>query len=277
MKNMSVIGRFLLPFLVLYGVFISVAHAGTVVLIHGFQGQGMDWRKQGITPVMQSAGWADAGHYAWSRDGMRPWVNQQAHAPQVFFTVDLPSTAAIGTQARVLDHYLQAIYQIRQESLTLVGHSAGGIVARYWLVTRHTFPVNALMTIATPHLGTPLANVADLLNDTPLASMANVAGVSALKNARHLARDLREEAPGNFLYWLNHQRHPAIRYVSVIRDSENPDNADFVVPPHRQDMNNVFALHGRNHAIRSQRDHFLSVEDGYRIASVVLALPTNAP
>lgn len=277
MSKVRMFSQFLLPLLLLYGLLTGTVYAGTVVLIHGFQGQGMDWRKQGVTPVLQASGWADAGHYSWDRNGIRSWINQSARAPQVFFTVDLPGSAAIGTQARVLNDYLQAIYQVRNEPIMLVGHSAGGVVARYWLVTYNTLPMNTLMTIAAPHLGTPLANAADLLNTTPLARMANVAGVSALKEARHLARDLREEASGNFVYWLNRQQHPAIRYVSVIRDSERPDNADFVVPPHRQNMNNVLALRGQSYAIRSQRDHFLSVEDGYRIASVALTLPTHAP
>lgn len=257
----------------------GATHAGTVVLIHGFQGKGLDWRSQGVTPALQATGWHDAGHYAVGRHGVQLWANQQLtdRDSHVFFTVDLPSSAAIGTQAQVLDGYLHAIYRMRQEPLMLVGHSAGGIVARYWLVTRNAVPVNTLMTIATPHLGTPLADVADLLNGTPLAGMVNRAGISTLKKARHLARDLREEAPGTFLYWLNHQHHPVIRYVSVIRDSPHPDNVDFVVPPHRQDMNNVFALRGQTFSVRSGGDHFLGAEDGYRIASVALALPATPP
>lgn len=262
---------------ILWLLLTNTAMAGSIVLIHGFQGQGLDWRTQGVAPALQAAGWHDAGHYTFGRNGVQPLINQQARESQVFFTVDLPSVAAIGTQARVLDDYLHAIYQLRQEPLMLVGHSAGGIVARYWLVTRNAVPVHTLMTIATPHLGTPLADVADLLNGTPLAGMVNRAGISTVKDARHLARDLREEAPGTFLYWLNHQHHPVIRYISVVRDSQHPDNVDFVVPPHRQDMNNVFALRGQTFAVRSGSDHFLGVEDGYRIASVALTLPTVAP
>lgn len=253
------------------------AHAATIVLIHGFQGQGMDWRTQGVAPALQSSGWQDAGHYNANRQGIRAWTTPQATASHTFFTVDLPASAPIGTQAALLDQYLLAIQQVRREPLMLVGHSAGGIVARYWLLNHYSVPVSALMTIATPHLGTPLADAADLLNDTPLAGIADIAGVSAFRQARHIARDLREDKPGTFLYWLNHQAHPDIAYISVIRNGERPDQADFVVPAHRQDMNNVYALRGRSLPIYSGKDHFLSTEDGYRIASVALTLPGAAP
>lgn len=267
----------------LFCLLSTYANAATIVLIHGYQGQGMDWRLQGVTPAMQSVGWQDGGHLKVSEQGIYPWFTQNAAADRVFFTIDLPSHAPIAYQAEVLDQHLQYIQTIRREPLTLVGHSAGGLVARYWLVTQHSsgrsdMPVNALMTIATPNLGTALANAATVLHKTPLADMADKMGFAALGDAKHLARDLRQEKPGNFLYWLNHQPHPVyVRYVSVIRDSDRPDQRDFAVPAYSQDMNYVFALRGKAFPVRTHDDHFLSLRDGYRIASVASALPSTSP
>ena len=97
-----------------------------------------------------------------------------------------------------------------------------------------------------------------------------------LPNSKQLYAEMREERPGNFLYWLNHQAHPAIRYAAIIRNSQQPDRMDVVVPVHSQDMNKVFALNGYAETWLSEGGHFLSANDGYRIAKI-LATPATKP
>lgn len=242
--------------------------AKTVVLIHGFQGTGMDWRKNGVTPPLQQNGWVDAGNltpfYTPSHPAIRP--------SKVFYTVDLPSRAPLLQQAQWLNAYLHAIYAQRQEPLTLVGHSAGGVVARTWLVVERSVPVETLVTIATPNLGTPTANLAAMATDTPMAwFMGNMPGMGKwLDDPATLYDDLRVEQPGRFLYWLNHQPHPAIRYAALVRDSTlRPDKYDFVVPRDSQNLNNVYALRGQAEYWEVKDNHFLGVADGYALAMLL--------
>lgn len=243
----------------------------TVVLIHGFQSNGMEWRTSGVTPVLRQFGWTDGGHFLLTAQGPYNLLPLLYPAQQVFYTVDLPSRAPIALQASLLDSHLQTIYAQRQEPLTLVGHSAGGVVARQWLVRQPNVPVDTLITIASPHLGTPLANLAKLASNSPMGVMADPMGFGRwFEDAENVYRDLRREKPGKFLYWLNHQPHPVLRYVSIVRDNEpRPDRFDFAVPRYSQNMNNVFALYGRSEVIPVQGDHFTSVKDGYVLGKLL--------
>ncbi|MEB4593495.1 alpha/beta fold hydrolase [Candidatus Thiothrix sp. Deng01] len=243
--------------------------AKTTVLIHGFQGNGMSWRMDGVTPALQQNGWVDGGNFIPTPQGPYDPVSPQGKPERIFYTVELPSHAPIMAQARMLDAYLQRIYALRQEPLTLVGHSAGGLVARAWLVAVRSVPVETLVTIATPNIGTPTADMACLANDTPLSMFAGaIMGMGQwVDGTDDLYRDLRTEKPGRFLYWLNHQPHPPIRYVSIVRDNQlRPDRYDFVVPETSQDMNKVFALRGQSEYWAVKGSHFLGVPDGYALA-----------
>jgi pimeloyl-ACP methyl ester carboxylesterase len=251
--------------------------AQTAILIHGFQSGGMDWRKQGVTPVLQQNGWVDGGNFIPTPLGPYNPANPPGRPERVFYTLELPSRAPIMLQARILDTYLQRIYALRQEPLTLVGYSAGGLVARGWLVSLHSVPVDTLVTIATPNVGTPTADMACLANGTPMAMFAGeMMGLGKWTNdADDMYRDLRTEKPGRFLYWLNHQPHPAIRYVSIVRDNQmRPDKYDYVVPEYSQNMNNVFALRGQSEYWKVDGSHFLGSPDGYALAAALRMRPT---
>lgn len=246
--------------------------AKTAVLIHGFQGGGITWRMQGVTPVLQQNGWIDGGNFIPSPQGPYNPVNPGGRPERIFYTVELPSRAPIMVQARLLDAYLQRIYALRQEPLSLVGHSAGGLVARGWLVSSQSVPVDTIVTIATPHVGTPTADMACLANDTPMAMFAGeMMGLGKwTDDADDMYRDLRTEKPGRFLYWLNHQPHPAIRYASIVRESNmRPDKYDYVVPEYSQDMNNTYALRGQAEYWKVEGSHFLGIPDGYALSMVL--------
>lgn len=246
--------------------------AETVVLVHGFQSDGMDWRKQGVTPVLQQYGWVDGGNFLMTQQGpYNALSGVQDGAERVFFTVDLPSRAPVPFQAQLLQVYLQRIYLQRQEPLTLVGHSAGGVVARYALLQSGMVPIQTLVTVASPHLGTPLADVGKLATATPLGDMADEMGFGKwASDAESVYHDLQEEKPVNFLFMLNHQSYPPIRYVSLVRANQpNPDRFDFFVPTYSQNMNNVYGLHQRSEVWPVEGSHFLGVPDGYALAAVL--------
>ncbi len=245
--------------------------AQTAVLIHGFQSNGMEWRTNGATPGLQQHGWVDGGNFILTSQGAYNPLMLAGRPENIFYTLELPSRAPLMLQAYMLDAYLQRIYALRQEPLSLVGHSVGGLVARGWLVISHSVPVTTLVTIATPHLGTPNADMACFATSTPMGAFADMMGLSKWADApQDLYHDLRTEKPGRFLYWLNHQPHPAIRYVSVVRDDQPlPDKFDFVVPTYSQNMNNVFALHGKAEYWLAGNSHFLGVADGHELAVIL--------
>lgn len=248
-----------------------VAQAQTLVLVPGFQSQGMDWRTQGVTPVLQQYAWVDAGNLVVSAQGVVVPFQFSTQPAKVFYTVELPTKAPLWVQAAWLEHYLQAIYHWRQEPLTLVGHSVGGLVARTWLVRSNSVPVDTLISIASPHLGSVWADLAYPVARLPLGWFSDMMGVSVLsKDAKGVLRDLRRAAPGRFLYWLNQQPHPAIRYVSLVRNNQwRPDQFDYVVPSYSQNMNRVWALQGRAEVWPIQQGHFLTSEDAYILAYVL--------
>ncbi|MCK7500221.1 MAG: GPI inositol-deacylase [Comamonadaceae bacterium] len=69
----------------------------------------------------------------------------------------MPSTA-LAIQADALTRALRALEARHPgESFTLVGHSAGGVVARLSVVRGGVGQVKRLITIASPHLGTERA------------------------------------------------------------------------------------------------------------------------
>lgn len=246
--------------------------AETLVLIPGFQEQGMAWRFQHVTSALESSGWVDGGNLVLTPQGIVNHTALAKHPKKILYTLELPNQLSIAHQAAVLDQYLKAVSAQRQEPLSLVGHSAGGLVGRYWLVNYHSLPVDTLITIATPHTGTPWADFSEVAMNTPLAELATGLGLNLAKS-QQLYKELREERPGNFLYWLNHQPHPAIRYVAIVRKSQGPDSMDLVVPPHSQTMANIFALQGKTETVPSEGQHFLNANDGYWIAKTLAKRP----
>jgi triacylglycerol lipase len=73
--------------------------------------------------------------------------------------VRLPdATGDLAEQARVLDGYVEEALRRGAASVDVVGHSAGGVVARLW-VQRHDGPAKArrVVTLGSPHHGADLA------------------------------------------------------------------------------------------------------------------------
>jgi len=273
LKNKGSLKTKLIIFTLLLGLSSALSlQAKTLVLVHGFLSGDMYWRTSGFTKPLEMAGWKDAGSYNFDPRGMLTprgikWKGN------IFITVNLPSEANLQIQEGVLLQYMKHLNMIRKEPVTLIGHSAGGLVSRLYVIDPVHIPVNGLITIATPHLGTPTANIAYLAGNSPIGMMASIAGEDVLSNSRGLLSDLKEERPGNFLYWMNHQPHPKnIHYASVIRKNEKiskPGKYDYIVPPFSQNMNNVWALKNRSGVAYSQESHSLNGKDGLIVVDIL--------
>jgi len=247
--------------------------AKTLVFIHGYMEDGMTWKNQGVTLPLLKNNWSDGGRLTMRPDGIQKY-SPSKFIPlkrDVFYTVELPWYFPIEQQANILKHYLAAIYANRQQAIILVGHSNGGLVARYALVQYNHVPVSTLITIATPHLGSPLAQLANLAHNTPINELSQLMGNALLKNSNLLFKQLQSEQPDNFLYWLNHQTHPDIRYISIIRSNTGllPHKFDYVVPPYSQNMNKVFALRNKSATFSINKNHSLNSTDGRLISQLI--------
>ena len=223
--------------------------ADLLVLVHGYLGSADSWEESGVNAALTAHGW--------HRVGLSAPVMQEKTAPEKpvrrFYVAELPSLAPLMIQADLLKgqiNRLGAAYPA--EPVILVGHSAGGVVARLLLV-RHGQPhAKALITIASAHLGTGRAIEAlQATNDSfpiRLVTLA-VAGeiYDVVRGSRGVLLDLTPAQPGNLLYWLNHQPHPDITYQSVVRTGPG-GSGDELVPAYSQDMNRAVSYtHLRAH------------------------------
>jgi triacylglycerol lipase len=124
--------------------------------------------------------------------------------------VTLPATASVEERARVL---VEAVRALAAPRVHLVAHSMGGIDARYAIARLGLADsVASLVTIGTPHHGTPLAR---------LASMRPMAGLRRVVTRMGYRTDAIE--------WLTPERmarfnedcpdHPDVYYACVVGSS----------------------------------------------------------
>lgn len=251
----------------------SAAQADTLVLVQGYLGDAGSWRVSGIVPLLHQRGWADAGHLFVGPDGRLASTLPTPKSDNRLYTLDLPTEAPIALQAQVLSANIAEVARRHPgEQVSVAAHSAGGVVARYEMVTNPNTQISTLVTIASPHLGTSAAEVGSMIGNSPLSWVAPFFGASTINRSQVLYRDLWRDGPYTMLGWLNRQPHPKARYVSVIRtvDVRAPYAGDSVVAGWSQDMNVVPALAGRAERIVSPGDHGLRTDDGLLIADVLL-------
>lgn len=251
-------------------LFSLPAHAEyTLVLIHGYLGEGHTWRQTGIVSALEQAGWQDRGHL-WPHK-MISFRDITDSKNNYIYTVTLPPETALASQSEWLAFYLQYLQKRHPtHSLVLVGHSVGGVVARLCMVT-YDIAVEGLITIATPHLGTDKAEWGLWLNQSPFSWITPFLGLSTINRSGGLYWDLVRENPMNLLFWLNRQVHPAAFYVSIIRLE-----GEQWVPPYSQDMNNVVALRGQAQTFFSVGAHHLHPIDGPNLARLLDHLLFNS-
>ena len=248
---------------------LQLSHADTLLLVHGYLGNANSWFESGVTRVLQQAGWRFGGVLSNGPQGVTVSPDNSAgdNAQKRYYVMTLPSEAPFEYQQQLLTPMVRALRsRYPDERLSIAGHSLGGVLGRYVMVQNPDLKVDTLITIASPHLGTDKAELALLAGSTPLSMMAPMLGSGTINRSRSLYSQLVKEAPGTFLYWLNHQPHPDANYFSVIRkDGEGISIGDMVVPTYSQDMNHVAALRGRSYTRHSSSDHGLEAEDGRNI------------
>lgn len=244
--------------------------AETLVLLQGYLGDEDSWREAGITRMLDRAGWVDAGTLYTTYNGIRsdqpaPTGNRRV------YTLSLPSEAPLMVQLGYLEQYMDVIRKRHPyESLILAGHSAGGVLGRLYMVQHPDVPIGALVTFASPHLGTESAEIGAIAGNSPLGWVAPLIGGATLNRSQGLYNDLVRERPGSLLFWLNRQEHPSSRYIAVVRSDDGLLNlGDLIVPEWSQDMNQVAALRGRANRIETSDGHGLVKHDGKLLLQIL--------
>lgn len=246
-------------------LFARPLQAETLVLIQGYQAKGTDWRESGVVRALVRTGWSDAGHIGHSTRALgRPGLR--------LVTVELETEAPLQYQLAQLKQAIDKIKSARaDERLIFAAHSAGGVLGRLYMVKYPDSEVVALITFASPHLGTESAEIGVELSRSPLGLFSHLLGPrhDLLGRSQGLFMDLVRERPGSLLFWLNRQPHPEARYISVVRDENLSLIGDIVVPTWSQDMNQVYALRGRSQVIPTDGGHKLRTEDGALLVRIL--------
>ena len=261
-------------FLILLVIGMPV-RADVMLLIHGYLGDANSWEKSGINDELHLQGWQRAGMFRGSPQGPLLYITDNIEAEKLVYVATLPSDAPVIIQADVLKNIIDIIQRTHQnDDIILVGHSAGGVIARMSLVHHQLKNIKALITIASPHIGTGRAEQAlDITaNHGPFNMVKSFVGGSdyeTLRQSRGLMIDLIYPQPGNMLYWLNSQPHPAIHYASIIRLNNSGSPGDYYVPGFSQNMNNIPVLQGKSSTFMTATDHFLTRQDANTILFII--------
>lgn len=245
--------------ILLFFLLPAAVQADVLVLVHGYASNSQTWERSGINHLLRQSGWQQ-------RFVTRP---DAPLAINSFYAVDLPAHESLWIQSQLLRQQLQVIHQLHlNETITLAGHSAGGLVARLAVLNGNPGQVDRLVTIATPHLGTPRAlRGLEIVDDVPFfcpgpgwKAMTSLFGGDDYDYLKHSRRALIDMIPAGRNYivdWANHQPHPNMEYHAVVRTL-----GDRLVPANSQDMNQIPALRGKAYMWPSAGNHFLSPADG---------------
>ncbi len=254
--------------------------AEITVLAHGYMSDASVWETSGVNSALRQDGWQYAGNLGYSPTGLLDQTGKSEMGEKRFYTVQLPALAPAAIQASWLNAALQHLTaQYPDESINLVGHSAGGVVARLTLVQYGVGKVKRLITLAAPHLGTDKAIKAlNASNDSGMFGFLKKALVRdaigsdmyhTLQHSRGILIDLTPPAPGSMLFWLNGQAHPDIEYISIIRSAGYNIAGDIAVPPFSQDMNQIPVLAGKSRSLVVLQGHELTSQDGKLLADIL--------
>jgi pimeloyl-ACP methyl ester carboxylesterase len=246
----------------------AAVKADIVVLVHGYLGSPNSWQNSRINHQLQAGGWQKAGIVFQTRSGAMLTKPPSPATDHEVYSVRLPSKAPAMLQAEMLHGMISDLEKRHpDEAITLIGHSAGGVVARLKLVRFGAGQVDKLITIAAPHLGTHMAIRA--LEEThesgPVGILKSFFGgdtYHTVKSSTGLLLDLVPARPGNLIYWLNSQPHPDIDYISIVRGQDVNLNGDRIIPGFSQDMNNVPVLRGKSQRYYLPTGHLLNKQDG---------------
>lgn len=280
MKSLHIF-RLLAALLMLTG---SVARADVLVLVHGWSANADTWLHSGVLQVLEANGWSNAGIVTTTPDGVSYLPAYGQVSSNKVYRVQLPAEAPLMLQAAHLTAELRFILQRHpNETITLAGHSAGGVVARLVLIQPNAPQVNALVTIASPNLGTSRAiQGLDIAHGKPffcpgpgidfLKSVVGGDDYDYLQYSTPVLVDLVPSTPGSLIGWLNQQPHPDINYHAVIRQGPGYDG-DELVPAFSQDLNRVAPIRGRAKLYLTPASHTLNPGDGRLLAQILAHSP----
>ncbi len=268
--------RWKLSLMALLLLFSGAARSDVMLLIHGYLSNVFVWQQSGVAPVLQQFGWRPAAVLLGAPKGLIPVPLRGAQADRKLVFLQLDTRAPLVAQSNVANAALRWIMdRYPDEDIVIVGHSLGGLVARLALVRGGgARQVRALITIASPHLGTGLAYEGLEATDDPwfLRMMKEFfigKEYEWVRQSRWMLRDILPPLPGRLLYWLNTRRHPDIAYYSIVRTRIDGSLGDRVVPGFSQDMANVPAIGERSRRIVQGFGHFLTLMDGYTLVNIV--------
>jgi len=282
---MSVVRCRLVILLFVLNLFSGVVRADVLVLVHGWAANADTWLQSGVASELIKQGWQDAGVVATTPVGVRHYPLLQSgnqsekksgSTTKLFYRVQLPAAAPLLLQASHLTSELVFIQGLHSsEKLIVAGHSAGGVIARLVAIRPEYVHIKSLITIASPHLGTPRAfdglNVVDskpfFCPGPGIDFLKTVFGggqYQYLKDSRGAMIDMAPVGKGTLLDWLNQQPHPDIQYHSIIHTGH-----DDMVPAQSQDMNQVPILRGRVKVYSTPAIHGLHPADGKLLTDIV--------
>ncbi len=206
-----------------------------ILLLHGLGQKSHAWEGKAVGFYEQDMGMNFGGVLSMN-NGRVQCVGGRGKQKD-FYTVSFTNpTDSVAAWGRELDAYIQTVLQQTKASkVLLIGYSMGGLAARYYL-THHlsNHHVRRLITIGTPHLGSPFARVYSLKHGITesLSKNPNIVSTTALKAAlatlssceSDVAFDapavhdlMRPEDGGVFLDALGKAEHPMdVDYVSVV-------------------------------------------------------------
>jgi triacylglycerol lipase len=273
MKKSSVIIRVIF----MCSILVSQARADVVVLVHGWAANADTWIQSGIMQALQVNGWSNAGVVtATPEGGVFHFAGDKNVNKNKVYRAQLPAEAPLQIQAAHLYSELLFINNRHTgEKIILVGHSAGGVVARLVLINPESPRIEALITIASPNLGTDRAiQGMDVIHDKPffcpgpgITFLKNIVGgddYRYLKHSQGALIDLMPAVPGTLIDWLNQQPHPSINYHSIVRRG-----GDDLVPAFSQDLNQVPRLSGKSEVYLTHANHALNAADGNLLVSIL--------
>ena len=251
----------------------TTARADVLLLVHGYLSGAAAWETSGVNQILADNGWQRTGLYR--AGGFVEAASANSDESNKVVLAELPSEAPLGIQSDLLLGYLADINKrFAGERLIIVGHSAGGLVARLSMIRAEIQNLVGLVTIATPHLGTQRA--AEALDATdipfPISVIPDLFGGERwdlLKRGRSLYVDLLPPGPGTLLFWLNQQRHPEITYYSIVRGTPYALYGDALVPGYSQDMNAVPVLYGKSKLVTVGSGHELNPQDGFALVGIL--------
>lgn len=147
-----------------------------VLFIHGYNGDGENWEEAGFPAALAARG-ADPEllwrfHYGWTDGGAGPVYDNQGDIRAIAARLayrESDDPHALRSQLRRLS--AASVARGGPARVTIVAHSMGGLVARYYLSRREPDEwgtvnegvVGRLITISTPHLGVEVTRVLHLI------------------------------------------------------------------------------------------------------------------